>query len=69
MKSTKLRALLGMAVVALAIPSCIGLDSHRTLHHSTTVGQELQDLEVAYDKGVISRREYDRTRARILDRY
>ena len=69
MNSKVLRTFFALAVVAMAVPSCIGIDSHRTAHHNTTVGQELQDLEVAYDKGLISSKEYDRTKARILRRY
>jgi hypothetical protein len=35
---------------------------------STTVGQELIDLQRAYDQGLMSEREYDRARKRILRR-
>jgi hypothetical protein len=37
-------------------------------NRSTTVGQELIDLQKAYDQGLISEREYERTRKRILRR-
>ena len=69
MNSKILRMIFGLAVVAVAVPSCIGIDSHRTSRHHTTIGQELQDLEVAHDKGLINNQEYDRAKSKILHRY
>jgi len=39
-----------------------------TVHHAVTAtkGQELQDLQTAYDKGIISAREYNQRRDKIL---
>lgn len=34
---------------------------------NTTTGAELQDLQEAYDRGIITRDEYARTRRRILE--
>jgi len=34
---------------------------------TTTTGQELQDLKTAYDKGIISQREYEQQRERLLN--
>ncbi|MDE7065266.1 MAG: SHOCT domain-containing protein [Desulfovibrionaceae bacterium] len=36
--------------------------------NSTTKGQELLDLKQAYDQGIITEREYNRQKERILDR-
>ncbi len=36
--------------------------------HTTTVGQELQDLDAAYDKGLLTEDEYKKKRKQILDR-
>ena len=36
--------------------------------HATTVGQELLDLDKAYQSGLISEKEYDKSRKRILAR-
>jgi hypothetical protein len=33
---------------------------------TTTTGQELQDLKAAYDKGIISEREYNQQREKLL---
>lgn len=37
--------------------------------HTTTVGQELLDLQRAFDSGVINEDEYSRTKKDILRRY
>jgi Short C-terminal domain len=39
-----------------------------TVHQTVTItkGQELQDLKAAYDKGIISEREYNQQRDKIL---
>ena len=35
---------------------------------NTTVGQELMDLEKAYKEGIITEKEYKKTKKQILDR-
>ena len=35
---------------------------------TTTVGQELMDLQTAYKKGVITKEEYESTKEKILER-
>jgi hypothetical protein len=34
-----------------------------------TLGQELVDLQGAYEKGIITEREYKKTKQRMLDKY
>jgi uncharacterized membrane protein len=36
---------------------------------STTLGQELTDLQAAYEKGIITEKEYNKAKKEILDRY
>ena len=36
---------------------------------STTLGQELTDLQAAHEKGIISDKEYERARKEILKKY
>jgi ABC-type glycerol-3-phosphate transport system substrate-binding protein len=36
---------------------------------TTTMGQELMDLETSYKQGIISEKEYKRAKEAILDRY
>jgi len=41
------------------------LKSHTT---TTTLGQELMDLKAAYEKGVITKKEYESAKEKLLDR-
>ena len=34
--------------------------------YNTTLGQELQDLQTAYNKGIISEKEYDQAREALI---
>ena len=56
-------------VTAVGSTGCGGggadLKSHTT---TTTVGQELMDLESAYKKGVITEKEYNSAKKKILER-
>ena len=36
---------------------------------STTLGQELTDLQTAYEKGIITEKEYNKARKEILKKY
>lgn len=36
---------------------------------SATLGQELEDLQTAYEKGIITEKEYNRAKKEILDKY
>lgn len=54
-----------LLAVMLSLPACSG--SSNTIEQIDSQGQQLLDLKEAYDKGVITAKEYDRTRARILE--
>lgn len=57
------------ASLALVVAGCWGGGADvRNSNRSTTVGQELIDLQRAYDQGLVDQREYDRQRKRILRR-
>jgi hypothetical protein len=34
-----------------------------------TLGQELQDLQASYDKGIITKKEYDETKKKLIKKY
>jgi hypothetical protein len=34
-----------------------------------TLGQELQDLQQSYDKGIITKKEYEDTKKRLIKKY
>lgn len=60
-----LASFLGLAAVTLT--GCGG-DDERTVvkNESASRGQQLMDLQRAYDNGAISRREYEREREKVL---
>ncbi len=69
MKVLKICVLFILIVFGAGIAGCGGggaeLKSHTT---TTTMGQELLDLEAAYKKGVITKDEYERSKEKVLDR-
>ncbi len=64
-----LRMILMAALIALA-PNFIGCGGGgaRVETRSTTKGQELMDLEEAYQKGLITEKEYNKQKKEILKR-
>lgn len=65
----RLPRMLVAASLALGLAGCWGGGADvRNSNRSTTVGQELIDLQRAYDQGLVDQREYDRQRKRILRR-
>jgi ABC-type glycerol-3-phosphate transport system substrate-binding protein len=62
-------SLLAALMVATAMVSGCGGGGASVQASTTTMGQELSDLKKAYDEGIISKKEYDKSRERILKRY
>ena len=60
------KSILGAAVIAaaLALSACGG--STTTVKQTETQGQQLMDLKEAYDNGVITEKEYNKTKTQIL---
>ena len=52
-----------MIVAALGLSAC---GSSTTVQQTETQGQQLMDLKEAYDNGVISEKEYNKTKEKIL---
>jgi hypothetical protein len=63
MKATSLLSL-ACIVAALGLCSCGG--TTKVENRTTTVGQELQDLDTARDKGLITEQEYQQKRKEIM---
>lgn len=60
---------LAVLPLVLTLSACWGGGADvRNSNRATTVGQELIDLQRAYDQGLIDEREYQRLRRRILRR-
>jgi len=60
------KAILSATVIALvlSVSACGG--STTTVKQTETQGQQLMDLKEAYDKGVITEKEYKSTKKKIL---
>ena len=57
-----------LALSVLMTAGCGG-SSTSVQAQTTTMGQELTDLKKAYDAGVITEKEYEKSKSRILKRY
>jgi outer membrane murein-binding lipoprotein Lpp len=65
-----MRSILALAALVLAAASLSGCggSSSSVDNRTTTVGQELQDLEAARNKGLLTEDDYQRQREAILNR-
>ena len=59
--------LVGTIVLALGLTACGGADV-QTKTYSTTLGQELKDLQEAYKKGIITKDEYEKTKEKLIEK-
>ena len=60
------KTLLGATIIALALSLTACGGSTTTVKQTETQGQQLMDLKEAYDKGVITEKEYNSTKKKIL---
>ena len=68
MHLSKKLTLTGLIIMSLGLTACGG--GGATMQASTTtMGQELMDLEKSYKQGIISKREYENAKETILERY
>jgi len=67
-KATRWYGVAGLFLAMLLTAGCGGGDSS-VQASTTTMGQELTDLKKAYDDGIISEKEYERSKEQILERY
>jgi uncharacterized membrane protein len=71
MQTRGIRILGGVVLLAAILSGCFsfsGGDETVIQQRSSTTDRELQDLKAAYDKGIISEREYNQERDRLLGR-
>ena len=59
------KSILGATIIALAL-SITACGSSTTVQQTETQGQQLLDLKNAYDSGVITEKEYNATKKKIL---
>jgi len=60
------KTVLGAAVVAISLGLAACGGSTTTVQQTETQGQQLMDLKEAYDSGVITEKEYNETKKKIL---
>ena len=59
-----------LVACTLGLAACGGGGASNTMQASTTtVGQELMDLDESYKKGIITEDQYNTTKKEILERY
>jgi hypothetical protein len=68
MTGVRLLAVLVLLAIPAGLAGCGG-GGARVQQQSTTLGQELQDLEAAYKKGIIDKDEYKDLREEVIDKY
>lgn len=60
------KSILGAAIIAVALGLSACGGSTTTVKQTETQGQQLMDLKEAYDSGVITEKEYNKTKSQIL---
>ena len=67
MKSLRIAVVAVMVVMALGLMSCGGGGAELKTHsYSTTLGQELKDLDDAYNKGIITEKQYKDAKDKLI---
>jgi len=69
MKSLNVLVVVTILAVGAWLPGCCGGSSKTVVTpqtHTTTLGQELQDLEAAHNKGAISDADYEKAKKNLL---
>ena len=69
MKKTHLLMLSPALALAVVLNAGCGGGDSKLEATTTTMGQELSDLKKAYDEGIITEKEYEKSKEAILDRY
>ncbi len=70
MKSLRNLTLALIIPLALAVSGCGGGGAKVQSETTTvTLGQQLIDLQAAYDKGIITEKQYNETKKNLLDKY
>jgi uncharacterized membrane protein len=68
MRLLKFWAVSIMIFVALGLTACRGGGAEvKTQSYSTTLGQELKDLKEAYNKGIITEKQYERSKEKLIE--
>ena len=70
MKTLKMKGLTALLAASLAVLSgCGGGGATFQNTGNKTLGQELQDLQQSYEKGILTQKEYEDTKKRLIKKY
>jgi len=69
MKRSAPPVFLAVALSAALLAGCGGGGNTTVQQSTTTMGQELMDLETSRKQGIISEKEYQRAKKKILEKY
>ena len=68
MRLLKLGVFIIMIILALGLAACGGGGADvKTQSYSTTLGQELKDLDEAYNKGIITEKQYKNAKDKLIE--
>jgi uncharacterized membrane protein len=68
MKLLRIWAAVIVMIMALGLASCGGGGAEvKTQSYTTTLGQELKDLEEAYQKGIITEKQYNDAKQKLIE--
>jgi uncharacterized membrane protein len=68
MKLLRFWAVAVMIVMAFGLGACRGGKAEvKTQSYSTTLGQELKDLDEAYEKGIITEKQYKKSKEKLIE--
>ena len=69
MKKIGITLLIGLLVVSFSLAGCGRKQNTTVQTTNTTLGQELVDLQQAYEKGIISEKEYNDLKKKAMKKY
>jgi uncharacterized membrane protein len=70
MKKLGVLMMVGLLLASFTLSGCGGRKQTTTVQStSTTLGQELVDLQQAYDKGIITEKEYNDLKQKAMKKY
>lgn len=68
MKFYRFWSVVMIITMVLGLAACGGGGADvKTQSYSTTLGQELKDLEEAYKKGIITEKQYNKAKEKLID--
>lgn len=68
MRGLRILAMAGLIAFGTALTGCGGGGETKKTTAGPTVGKELTDLKSAYEKGAITKEEYEKAREKVLER-